>query len=260
MSTALSIASEAGYSPAKLQLIKDTIARGATDDELALFLYTAQRTGLDPLTRQIYCIKRWDSTLQRDAMTTQTSIDGLRLVADRTGRYAPGRATTYEYDKNGDLVSATAYILKYVQGTWHEASATAYYVEYIQTKRDGTPTAMWKSKPRIMLGKCAEALVLRRGFPAELSGVYASEEMGDEEQRPAPAAPVIVEPAAKPAPRMTAEEVKGAWARQNDRADALGMADWQHDIPTGQKLAWYIDEVERRAALIAQAETVIDAA
>lgn len=182
----LAIAAEVGYSPGKLQLVKDTIARGATDDELALFLYTAHRAGLDPLARQIYCIQRWDSTLQRNVMSVQVSIDGLRLIADRTGRYAPGRASTYEYDKNGSLVAATAYVMKYVQGTWHEAAATAYYVEYVQTKKDGTPTAMWKSKPRIMLGKCAEALALRRAFPAELSGIYTPDEMGDDELQPRP--------------------------------------------------------------------------
>jgi phage recombination protein Bet len=185
----LAIAGEVGYSASKLQLVKDTIARGATDDELALFLYTAHRAGLDPLARQIYCIQRWDSTLQRNVMSVQVSIDGLRLIADRTGRYAPGRASTYEYDKNGSLVAATAYVMKYVQGTWHEAAATAYYVEYVQTKKDGTPTAMWKSKPRIMLGKCAEALALRRAFPAELSGIYTPDEMGDDESRPAPVLP-----------------------------------------------------------------------
>lgn len=63
----------------------------------------------------------------------------------------------------------------------------------------------------------------------------------------------------KPAPRMTPDQIKTKWAEQNDRADVLGIETWQHDIPSGQKLAWYIDEVERRAAIIAQAETVIDA-
>ena len=174
-----------GFDAETVNLIKEQVARGASDAELSLFLYTASRTGLDPLARQIYCIKRWDSSLSKEVMSVQVSIDGYRLIADRTGRYAPGRAPTFEYDNAGRLVSATAYVMKYVRGTWHEVAATAYYEEYVQRKRDGAPMALWASKPRVMLSKVAEALALRRAFPAELSGVYTSDEMGDE-PRPLP--------------------------------------------------------------------------
>jgi phage recombination protein Bet len=170
-----------GFDPPKLQLIKDTIAKGCTTDELYLFLYTCQRTGLDPLAKQIYCIKRWDANLGREVATPQTSIDGYRLIADRTGNYAPGRAPTYEESEGGGVFSATAYVMKYVRGTWHEVSATAYWNEYVQTKKGGQLTHMWSTKPRVMLGKCAETLALRRAFPAELSGIYTQEEMPEGE-------------------------------------------------------------------------------
>ena len=35
----------------------------------------------------------------------------------------------------------------------------------------------WIKMPRIMLAKCAEAQALRRGWPEDLSGIYAPEEM-----------------------------------------------------------------------------------
>jgi phage recombination protein Bet len=188
MSTSLQTAAAAeleyGFEPSKLQLIKDTIAKGTTDQELQLFLYTCQRTGLDPLAKQIYCIKRWDATLQREVATPQTSIDGYRLIADRTGNYAPGRAPTYEESEGGGIFSATAYVMKWVRGTWHEVSATAYWNEYVQTKKGGQLMHMWATKPRVMLGKCAETLALRRAFPAELSGIYTNEEMPEPEQQP----------------------------------------------------------------------------
>lgn len=175
------IASELGISDAYLQTIKDSYAKNATDAELALFLQVANRTGLDPTARQIYLVKRWDSVLKREVAQPQTSIDGLRLIADRTGAYVPGREPLFEHDDDGNLVSATAYVKKLVAGEWHEIAATARWDEYCQRTKEGKLAAMWAKMPYLMLAKCAEALALRKAFPAQLSGLYTAEEMGQAE-------------------------------------------------------------------------------
>lgn len=170
----------------QVELIKRTICKGSTDDELALFVQTSNRLRLDPFARQIFAVKRWDSKAGREIMSIQVSIDGFRLVAERTGRYAPGRPTEY-VERDGQLVSATAYVKKMAGGVWHEVAETAHRSEYVQTTKDGRPTAMWARMPHVMLAKCAESRALRRAFPAELSGVYTDEEM--QQGAPAEAAP-----------------------------------------------------------------------
>jgi phage recombination protein Bet len=174
------LAEKGGFTPDQIQLLQTTICRGSTSDEFQLFIHACKKTGLDPFMRQIYAVKRWDSGLKREAMAIQVGIDGFRAIADKSGHYAPGKETVYSYDKDGQILSATAYVKKQTRdGTWHEIGATAFYSEYVAKNKDGNATNMWASKSHIMLGKCAEALALRKSFPYELSGIYAPEELGD---------------------------------------------------------------------------------
>jgi phage recombination protein Bet len=206
--TNLAVATPREFNRDELQIIKDVIARGASDTELKMFVQMAQKLGLDPLSKQIHCVKRRARLADGsygDAMTIVVGIDGYRLVAERTGRYCPGKAPTYEYDAHGRVTSATAYVLKLAGGAWHEVSAVAFWEEYAQTNKDGQPTAMWSKMPRLMLAKCAEALALRRAFPAELSGVYTDDEMQQAANEPSPAPVVIAAPTpAAPSPTKAA--------------------------------------------------------
>ena len=145
------------------------------------FMHIVKETRLDPLRNQIYAVSRnsrtpdgrWEKTF-----TTQTSIDGFRLIAERTEKYAPGKEPTWHYDEDGRLESATAYVKKMTKdGTWHEVGATAYLDEYAQRDKKGNLTRFWQKMGRLMISKCAEALALRKAFPDALSGVYTDDEM-----------------------------------------------------------------------------------
>lgn len=157
----------------------DAKGKPRPDDDLLLFLYVAKRTGLDPLTKQIYAIYRWNTRQGREVMTIQSSIDGMRLVAQRTGQYAGQDDVQYlpidEATKYPKKASVTIY--KIIDGQKVAFTASARWAEYVQTDKNGMPLQMWDHMPYLMLGKCAEALALRKAFPNELSGIYTDEEM-----------------------------------------------------------------------------------
>lgn len=171
------------FSSQQIEILKNSICKGATNEEFEIFIMACRKTQLDPFMRQIYAVKRWDGRLKRETMTIQTGIDGYRLIAERTERYAPGPKPTFEYDTQGLLISATAYVKKLTKdGTWHVVEAEAFFDEYCQTTKDKNTgevkaTGMWGNMQRNQLAKCAESLALRKAFPAEMSGVYTKEEM-----------------------------------------------------------------------------------
>lgn len=176
---------------------------GASEGDLQVFLNYAQRTGLDPFARQIYMIGRNDRRSGTTKWTIQASIDGLRIVAQRSGEYAgqvgpewcgpDGQWRDVWLDQHAP-VAARVGVLR--RGFQQPLYAVATFQEYASFYND-RPSGLWASKPAVMIAKCAEALALRKAFPMDLSGLYTAEEMSQADS-PAAATPPPVAPTTPP--------------------------------------------------------------
>ena len=194
MSTALTT-----WTPEQTQLISSTIAPGCSGDELKLFAYACQRTGLDPFSKQIYAIKRGGK------MTIQAGIDGLRAIAERTGQldgsetYWCGADGAWQDVWLADKPPAAAKTIIYRKGSSHAFIGVARFADY------NAGQGLWSKMPAAMIAKCSEALALRKAFPANLSGVYTTDEMEQAEE-------VTVTPVAAPKAALPAAAPKGTSA------------------------------------------------
>jgi phage recombination protein Bet len=208
---------ETDWSADQVNLLKTQIAPGSTHDELKLFMHVAKRSGLDPFVRQIYAIRRKQKNPRTDQyeekMTIQTSIDGFRLIADRSGKYE-GQSGPFWCGQDGvwrdvwleQSPPMAAKVGVFKTGFKEPLYAVANWSAYAQD------FGMWRKMPALMIAKVAEALALRKAFPNDLSGIYTGDEIASEpasENRsgPAPEQKASVTPAVTPIVKPKAKAV-----------------------------------------------------
>lgn len=141
------------------------------------YFHVCQTTGLDPFKRQIHLIER------SGKFTPQTSIDGFRIIRDRSKVFDGGEIHWCGPDGvwrdvwlEKDYPAAARYTLHRTDQKL-PAVATALWGAYVQTKRDGAVTQMWHRMGAHMLAKVAEALAIRMAFPDDTGGLYTDDEM-----------------------------------------------------------------------------------
>ena len=202
------------YSPSQLTLIRRTVAKDTNQDEFDLFVEICKQQGLDPFKKQIFAQVYNKDKPEKRQMVVVTSIDGYRAKAQRCADYRPAEdEVRFEVDPDmrdpntnpAGLVKAVVKVFKFgPDRQWHPVAGEARWEEFApldyaefeyvdtgevwgdsgkpkkrrvpkgeRTLKDGN----WKTMPYVMLGKCAEAQALRRGWPEDMSGLYVREEM-----------------------------------------------------------------------------------
>lgn len=151
----------------------------APDSIIRLILYRCSQLGADPYSRMVYAVER------RGVWTLQVSIDMFRATAESAGDYA-GQDGPYWCGDDGvwkdvwlekkNPRAAKVGVLRtgFAQPLYSIANWESYVSDFGH---------MWSKFGPLMIAKCAEALALRRAFPAKLSGLYTSDEMHQAESK-----------------------------------------------------------------------------
>lgn len=174
-------------------LIKNTVAKGQdlTDDEFLLFAYRCKVMGLNPLLGHVIPVKFKDQQSGQKHLSFITSIDALRTIAENSKELAgisdyffDDDLTQYqllmkhkgEQDRKKIIPkTATCTVNRIKQGIICPSTATARWSDYLPKWQNRQ--AMWWKFPFLMLGKCAEALAIRKAFPVNTMNLYIPEEM-----------------------------------------------------------------------------------
>jgi phage recombination protein Bet len=170
--------------PEQLKMLQQTACAGHTLEQAQCFVEYCRTKGMDPFAREIYSIIRSGKGGPRQ--TFQIGIDALRKRAEETGAYE-GQTPYLWCGPDGkwvDIWLAPQPPFAAKVGVWKHGFrepmwAIAKFSEY-KPEDDW----MWKKMPANQIAKCAEALALRRAFPSQLGGMYATEEMAQANNPP----------------------------------------------------------------------------
>jgi phage recombination protein Bet len=172
--------------------------KGATDSELAMYLYRCKEMGFDPLSKELVLQKRTsqDGTVNLSFITTR---DALLRKAEINPNYA-GINSGVVRENDTFLVDTEKGVVKHTFGMKRGKILAGWAVVYHKMRlpvvsiadfdeysRANIKSPVWSSVPSAMIQKVAEVAALRRQFPVLAQGVYTAEEMDVEIVPDAPA-------------------------------------------------------------------------
>lgn len=183
-----------GFTSEQLLLIKRTVAKDATNDELAMFLHIAKKAGLDPFLRELWFIKyRGGETI------IMTGRDGFLSIAQKTGEFMGLQsAAIYEGDEfSVDYNNSNELKINHITNPFKK-DAGKIVGGWARSKRKNCidtieivswkdyyklffgKVSMWDKFPSAMIKKVAESIALKKQFG--ISGIVSKEEMNYENE------------------------------------------------------------------------------
>ncbi len=170
------------------ELLRKSVAPGATDDEFKTFMYLCKEYNLDPLKKEIYFIKYGSKT------TILTSRDGYLKIANLNENFN-GIESDVVY-QNDILTKRDDGSLHISYGPEHllfdKSKLSGAYCSVFRKDRDKATTVfvsikeyykkdapIWQQYTNAMILKVAEAMALKRAFA--ISGLTTKEEIEDKE-------------------------------------------------------------------------------
>lgn len=242
--------------PEQENIIRETILARlqVPEPEARLFLEKCNAYGLNPLVGEIYISARWNGKDRRNDFVTEATIDGLRVIASRSG-CSNGQEGPFWCGPDGvwkdvwlsaDLPAA-AKVSVFRQGETHPYTGVATFQEFAQyfnDKQSGSKNLnrTWQAMPAHMIAKCAESLALRKAFPDFLGSLYTTEEMNGDDVIHARATEVKQLPAPPPPAPPQAEShedfVDGTTSRMMESPAAAPEPNTYHLYKAAEAYFW----------------------
>jgi len=183
------LCTELGVTESQMDVIKDTVAKGATDQELLYFLNACRAYDLNPITKEIYYTKAGGKVV------IMVSRDGMLKLAHRNPNFMGIHSGVVcekdtftlvtESGDGGTLMQTIKHVIPSfgkrgdILGAWcridmRDQAPIIHTVDWNDYNKNNQ---VWKTYGAALITKCAESVALKR--VGEAPGLVSAAEMMD---------------------------------------------------------------------------------